>query len=148
MLRPDVLSIQSGPSPKKFDERQNMILAGQAAGTTPTGPGYLSWLAAKGFTQEQFTASGFGVDVSDSGLDNATPTPNHFGLYVNGDVANASRVVYARLEGTPNAGSTNQGCDGHGTLNSHIVRRLRGPDRRPSRGHGRLQVPAWAWRPS
>ncbi|MFE8599426.1 S8 family serine peptidase [Archangium violaceum] len=119
--RPDVLSIQSRIEPKKFDERQNMILAGQVAGTTPTGPGYLAWLAAKGFTQEQFSTSGFGVDVSDSGLDNATATPNHFALYVNGDVANASRVVYARLEGTPNAGSTNQGCDGHGTLNSHII---------------------------
>ncbi|AKJ02001.1 S8 family serine peptidase [Archangium gephyra] len=119
--RPDVLSIQPRPQRKKFDERQDMVLAGQITGTGPTGPGYLAWLASKGFTQAQFTASGFGVDVSDSGLDNGTGTPNHFGLYVNGDVTAASRVVYARLEGTASSGSTIQGCDGHGTLNAHIV---------------------------
>ena len=30
-------------------------------------------------------------------------------------------MVYARLVGTPNGGSTTQGCDGHGTLNSSII---------------------------
>ncbi|QRO02839.1 S8 family serine peptidase [Archangium violaceum] len=119
--RPDVVSIQPRPRPRKFDERQDMILAGQISGTGPTGPGYLAWLASKGFTQAQFTASGFGVDVSDSGLDNGTSMPNHFGLYANGDVTGTSRVVYSRLEGTANTGSTLQGCDGHGTLNTHIV---------------------------
>ncbi|WP_375772100.1 S8 family serine peptidase [Archangium gephyra] len=119
--RPDVLSIQPRPLRKKFDERQDMILAGQITGNAPTGPGYLAWLASKGFTQAQFTASGFGVDVSDSGLDNGTATPNHFGLYVDGNVSSASRVVYARLEGTANSGSTIQGCDGHGNLNAHVV---------------------------
>ncbi|WP_257455217.1 S8 family serine peptidase [Archangium lipolyticum] len=119
--RPDVVSIQPRPEPRKFDERQDMILAGQITGTGPTGPGYLTWLASKGFTQAQFTASGFGVDVSDSGLDNGSAAPNHFGLYVNGDVTGTSRVVYSRLEGKANTGSTIQGCDGHGTLNTHIV---------------------------
>ncbi|HEX8539513.1 MAG TPA: S8 family serine peptidase, partial [Cystobacter sp.] len=119
--RPDVLSIQARPEPRKFDERQNMIVAGQLTGTGPTGPGYMAWLASKGFTQEQFTASGFGVDISDSGLDNGTQTPNHFGLYLNGDVTGSSRVAYNRLEGTANAGSTLSGCDGHGTLNTHII---------------------------
>ncbi|WNG38694.1 S8 family serine peptidase [Archangium violaceum] len=119
--RPDVLSIQPRIQPKKFDERQNMIIAGQVTGTNPTGPGYLTWLASKGFTQEQFTASAFGVDVSDSGLDNGTQSPNHFGLYIGGNISGTSRVVYNRLEGSPNTGSTISGCDGHGTLNSHIV---------------------------
>ncbi|WP_233261949.1 S8 family serine peptidase [Vitiosangium sp. GDMCC 1.1324] len=119
--RADVLSIQPRLEPRKFDERQNMIIAGQLTGNVPTGPTWLSWLASKGFTQAQFTASGFGVDVSDSGIDNGTTLPNHFGLYLNGDVTGTSRVVYNRLEGTPNTGSTIQGCDGHGTLNSHIV---------------------------
>ncbi|WP_224246024.1 S8 family serine peptidase, partial [Hyalangium gracile] len=71
-----------------------------------------------GFTQAQFTASGFGVDVSDSGLDNGTPTPNHYGFYVGGNISNASRIVYNRIEGS---GSTPAGCDGHGNLNAHIV---------------------------
>jgi len=120
--RPDVLSIQPRPMPRKYDERQNMIVSGNLTGNQPNGPGWLAWLASKGFTQAQFTASGFGVDVTDSGVDNATPgSPNHFGLYVGGNVNNASRLVYSRLEGTPHSGSTIQGCDGHGNLNSHII---------------------------
>ncbi|MFL5347119.1 MAG: S8 family serine peptidase [Hyalangium sp.] len=119
--RPDVLSIMPRPTPKKLDERQDMIISGNLNGNLPTGPGYLQWLANKGFTQAQFTASGFGVDVSDSGMDNGTQTPNHFGLYTGGSYSSPSRVVYNRLEGTPNSGSTIQGCDGHGNLNTHIV---------------------------
>ncbi|HLQ23889.1 MAG TPA: S8 family serine peptidase [Gemmatimonadales bacterium] len=119
--RPDVVSIQPYYMPQKLDERQDQIMAGNLAGNAPAGPGYLAWLGGRGFTQAQFTASGFAVDVSDSGIDNGTTTPNHFGLYVQGNTASASRVVYNRLEGTPNGGSTIQGCDGHGTLNSHIV---------------------------
>ncbi|ADO74184.1 S8 family serine peptidase [Stigmatella aurantiaca] len=117
--RPDVISIQPYFTPKKVDERQDMILAGQLTGNGPTGPGYLAWLQSKGFNTSQI--ADFGVDVSDSGLDNGTQTPNHFGLYASGNVSNTSRVAYNRLEGTPNSGSTIQGCDGHGTLNSHIV---------------------------
>ncbi|WP_224361636.1 S8 family serine peptidase [Hyalangium versicolor] len=116
--RPDVLSIQPRSEPRKFDERQNIILTGQLTGNGPTAPGYLAWLATKGFTQAQFTASGFGVDVSDSGLDNGTTTPNHFGYYEGGNINGASRIVYNRIEGS---GSTTQGCDGHGTLNAHII---------------------------
>jgi len=119
--RPDVVSIQPYGVPQKMDERQDQIMAGNLTGNAPTGPGYLAWLGGRGFTQAQFSASGFVVDVTDSGVDNGTTTPNHFGLYVQGNTANASRVVYNRLEGTPHAGSTIQGCDGHGTLNSHVV---------------------------
>ena len=96
-------------------------MAGNLAGSGPMGPGYLAWLAGKGFTQEQFEASGFVVDVSDSGIDDGTTAPRHFGLHAEGDINGASRVVYARLEGTPNSPSTLAGCDGHGTLNAHIV---------------------------
>jgi Subtilase family len=119
--QPDVISIQPYFTPRRFCERQDQIIAGNLSGSVPSGPGYLSWLASKGFTQAQFTASGFVVDVSDSGLDNGTTSPNHFGFYVGGLTNNNSRVVYNRLEGTPNADSTMNGCDGHGTLNAHIV---------------------------
>jgi MYXO-CTERM domain-containing protein len=121
VTRPDVVYIQPRPEPELLDERQNMIVIGSLAGTQPLGPGYLPWLASKGFTQAQFTASGLGVDVSDSGVDNGTPTPNHFSLYVGGNVLGTSRVVYSRLEGTPGSSSTLQGCDGHGNINAHIV---------------------------
>src|SRR5580765_2504499 len=119
--QPEVVSIQPYDEPHKRDERQNQIVAGNITGSGPTGPGYLAWLASKGFTQAQFTLSGFAVDLSDSGIDNGMVTPGHFGLYTGGDINQPSRVVYNRLEGTPNGGSTMQGCDGHGTLNSHII---------------------------
>ena len=118
---PDVVSIQTYALPKKRDERQGQILAGNLTGGLPNGPGYLAWLASKGFTAAQFAASGFGVDVSDSGIDNGTTSPNHPNLHVLGDAAQPGRVLYNRLVGTPNSGSTIQGCDGHGNLNSHII---------------------------
>ncbi len=122
--QPDVVSIVPSFPRKKLDERQDQIISGHLTGgspNVPTGPGYLAWLAGKGFTQAQFDASGFAVDVTDSGIDDGTTTPNHFGLYVGGNTNNASRVIYNRLEGTANPGSTNSGCDGHGNLNSHII---------------------------
>ncbi len=119
--QPDVISIHPYVIPRKFDERQDMIVSGNLTGNVPSGTGYLNWLYSKGFTQTQFTASGFVVDVCDSGIDNGTTNPNHFGLFVGGNIAQAARVAYARLEGTPNAGSTLQGCDGHGNLNAHII---------------------------
>jgi PKD repeat protein len=119
--QPDVVSIQPYPEPTKKDERQDQIMAGNLTGSGPSGPGYLAWLGTKGFTQAQFTASGFAIDLSDSGIDNGTTSPGHFGLYLSGNSALASRVIYNRLVGTPNSGSTIQGCDGHGNLNSHIM---------------------------
>jgi hypothetical protein len=120
--QPEVVSIQPYLLHTKFDERQAQISIGNLAGNQPAGPGYLAWLTSKGFTQQQFTNSAFAVDVTDSGLDNGTLTPNHPGLYPLGDTNQTSRVAYNRLEGSPNnPGSTIKGCDGHGTLNSHIV---------------------------
>jgi Subtilase family/Calx-beta domain len=119
--RPDVVSIDRHVTPELFDERQDRIVTGQMTGNGPTPGDHLAYLAAQGFTQAQFDASGFVVDVTDSGIDNGTTSPNHFGLRAGGSLAGASRVRYNRLVGTPHAGSTLQGCDGHGTLNSHIV---------------------------
>ena len=119
--QPDVVSIQPHFEPQKLDERQDQIIAGNLTGNVPSGPGYLTWLAGKGFTQAQFASSGFAVDVTDSGIDNGTTSPGHFGLYTSGDTTQKSRVVYNRLEGTEHSGSTLQGCDGHGTLNTHII---------------------------
>lgn len=121
VTEPDIVSIHPHPMPHQYDERQGILMTGALTAGAPTAPGYLAWLSSKGFTQAQFTASGVGVDVSDTGLDNGTVTPNHFGLYVGGDVTNASRVAYSRLEGTPHTGSTLAGCDGHGTINAHII---------------------------
>jgi hypothetical protein len=119
--RQDVISIQPWFTPTKSCERQDQIVAGHLDGNVPAGPGYLDWLAGKGFTDEQFAASGFVVDITDSGIDDGTTEPNHFGLYADGQTNEASRVLYSRLEGTPNLPSTLVGCDGHGTINAHIV---------------------------
>jgi len=119
--RPDVVSVGRYAVPELHDERQAQILAGQIVDGSPAGPGYLDWLLARGFSQASFAASGFAVDVSDSGVDNGTLLPNHFALYESGLRPGASRMAYARLVGTPHGGSTLAGCDGHGTLNAHIV---------------------------
>lgn len=119
--RPDVVSIAPYQPHHLLDERQDIIVAGQLSGTQPTGPGYLAWLKARGFSQKQFDASGFGVDLSDSGIDNGTTTPNHFGLYTSGDVSQPGRIAYNRLEGDSTAGFSLAGCDGHGTINAHII---------------------------
>jgi len=119
--QPDVVSIQPYFEPEKLDERQDQIVAGNLSGVAPSGPGYLAWLAGVGFTQAQFTNSGFVVDITDSGIDNGTQTPGHFGLYTLGNTSLPSRVVYNIPQGRANPGHTLEGCDGHGNLNTHIV---------------------------
>lgn len=120
--RGDVVSIAAWERPHRMDERQNQIIAGNITGNGPTtGGDWLSYLASKGFTT---TTTSFGVNISDSGVDIGSATPNHFGLYALGNPSSAanSRVVYARVVGTPTGpGSTTQGCDGHGNLNAHVV---------------------------
>jgi subtilisin family serine protease len=119
--RGDVVSIQPFVTPKKNDEREDVIMSGNLTGNAPTPMDYFGYLTGHGY--DLSTVSDFAVNLSDSGIDNATQTPNHFGLYRLGDSTNPSnsRIIYNRLVGTPNPGSTLQGCDGHGTLNSHIV---------------------------
>src|SRR5262249_2292969 len=108
-------------APEKFDERQDQILAGNLTADQPTPGDYLLYLASHGFSFG--SPSNFVVNVSDSGIDNGTTTPNHFALYTLGDPTNLanSRIAYTRLVGTPNSGSTLAGCDGHGNLNSQII---------------------------
>ncbi len=125
--QPEVVSIQPYYLPGKLDERQDQIMAGNITNNAPSGPGYLAWLAGKGFTQAQFAASGFVVDVADSGIDNGTTAPGHFDLYQLGDPSQTSRVIYNRLEGHANSGTSLAGCDGHGNLNAHIIGGYAGP---------------------
>ena len=119
--QPELVSIQPYYPRIKMDERQDQIMAGNLSGSGPASPGYLKWLENRGFAQSQFDSSGFVVDLTDSGIDNGTTFPGHFGLYKSGDTNQSARVIYNRLIGSPNPGSTTQGCDGHGTLNTHIL---------------------------
>lgn len=117
--RPDVVSIRRWVEPVKAGERDAQIVAGNVSAGLPSATSYLSWLGGRGFTQAQFTASNFLVDVSDSGIDAGTTSPNHPGLKTLG--SGASRIGYLRLVGTANASSTLQGCDGHGTVSAHVL---------------------------
>ena len=120
-LRGDVVSIQAWSTPIEMDERQDIILTGNLTGNPaiPIPMDYLAYLTGKGFSLG--TVSDFAVNLSDSGIDNGTQTPNHFGLYRQGDPTNAanSRIVYNRIVGTQ--GGTLMGCDGHGNENAHII---------------------------
>jgi hypothetical protein len=119
--RGDVVSIQPFVTPKQRDEREDVIMSGNLTGNVPTPMDYFTYLGGHGY--DLSTVADFAVNLSDSGIDNGTQTPNHFGLYRLGDStdSNNSRIIYNRLVGTPNPGSTIQGCDGHGNLNSHII---------------------------
>ncbi|MCI0612232.1 hypothetical protein L0244_04510, partial [bacterium] len=117
--QPDVVSIHIAPEPQLNDERQDVIISGNLTGNDPAGPGYLSFLASKGFNQSQFSLSGFGVDVSDDGVDNGTASPLNPALFELGNISNPDRLVYVRRE--PAGAGEIRGCFGHGNLNTHIV---------------------------
>jgi hypothetical protein len=68
---PDVFNVEPWIAPQMFDEVQNQIIAGNVTtsggNVVPSGPGYLAWLATKGFPTTQ--ASYPVVDVVDDGID-------------------------------------------------------------------------------
>lgn len=141
---PDVVSVHPYVEPTRFDERQNMIMAGQLTGNAPTPGDYFARLTAWGFTQAQFNTSGFVVDVTDDGADrnptgaapgtlpqdaNAGPVPaNHFVLWESGNrpigsttPTGTSRFVYKGRWGGASTTDGGQGVSGHGQLNMSIV---------------------------
>lgn len=119
--RPDALSIQPWSEPVKLDEGQARIVSGQLSGSVPSPGDHLAWLASQGFTQAQFDASAFVVDVTDSGIDNGTTGASHAALRAGGIPAGASRIAYARLIGTPSPDSSLAGCEGHGAVSAHVL---------------------------
>lgn len=121
----DVISIQPYITPTKNDEKQCIVMTGDLAGNVPVAGNYLTYLANHGFTQAQFDASNFVVNVTDDGLDNGSiggvlNATRHFGLFTSGNTALSSRVVFVRKTGTAIDADT-KGCSGHGNLNTHII---------------------------
>lgn len=98
-----VFAIEERNQKKLLDEAQGQIVAGNLAGNSPTGPGYLAWLASKGFTSSQFTT--FSVNVAD----------DTYTLAGHPDLP-AARVAF---QNNPTAQAGVLG--GHGFLNAHIV---------------------------
>jgi hypothetical protein len=98
-----VFAIEESSERVRLDEAQGQIVAGNLSGNSPTGPGYLSWLANKGFNSSQFGS--FAVNVADD----ATSLTGH------PDLPN-TRIAF---QNNPTAQTGAQG--GHGFLNSHII---------------------------
>ena len=87
----------------RLDEAQGQIVAGNLSGNVPSGPGYLAWLASKGFASSQF--SSFAVEV----VDDAYILTGHPDLP-------SARIAF---QNNPSGQTGAQG--GHGFLNSHII---------------------------
>lgn len=98
-----VFAVEQRTERRRLDEAQGQIVAGNLSAGSPTGPGYLTWLADKGFTSSQFTS--FAVEVTDD----AYTLSGHPDLP-------SGRIAFAN---NPTAQSGTMG--GHGFLNSHII---------------------------
>jgi hypothetical protein len=117
---PDVFNIEPWAAPRKLDEMQNQIIAGNISSsggkTVPAGPGYLAWLSARGLPTDpnQYPI----VDVVDDGVDNGTTTPLHPDFYQLGVRPGTSRVVAINNCTSDPVGD---GIGGHGNLNAGVV---------------------------
>ncbi len=98
-----VFAIEEAVERRLLDEAQGQIVAGNLSGNSPTGPGYLSWLATKGFNSSQFGS--FVVNV----VDDAYSLTGHPDL-------SSARIAF---QNNPSNQSGAQG--GHGFLNAHII---------------------------
>lgn len=99
----NVFGVEERGIKRRLDEAQGQILAGNLSGNVPTGPGYLTFLANKGFTSAQFGS--FVVEV----VDDATSITGHPDLP-------SGRVVF---QNNPTNQTGAQG--GHGFLNTNII---------------------------
>ncbi len=99
----DVFAIEAYKKFARFDEAQGQIVAANLTGNSPTGPGYLAWLASKGFNSSQFGS--FSVNV----VDDAYSLTGHPDLP-------SGRIVFHN-------NPTNQTgpLSGHGFLNANII---------------------------
>ncbi|MBI5737925.1 MAG: S8 family serine peptidase [Mycolicibacterium neoaurum] len=117
---PDVFNVEPWVAPRKNDEVQGQILAGNittsGGNIVPSGTGYLAWLASKGFPTTP--ASYPVVAIVDDGFDNGTTSPLHPDFHELGLLANPSRVGFV---GNCTTDASGNGVAGHGNLNTGIV---------------------------
>jgi hypothetical protein len=116
----DVFNVEPYAVPTKLDEGQGQILAGNittsGGNVVPAGPGYLAWLASKGFptTPTSYPI----VAVVDDGIDNGSVTPLHADFYELGSKTNPDRLIFNT---NCTADASGDGLAGHGNLNAGIV---------------------------
>jgi len=118
---PDVFNVEPWSPMVKHDEVQDQLIAGNLANVgglvKPSGPGYLAWLASKGFPTTQ--ASYPVVDIVDDGIDQGDAgAVLHPDLHELGTLANPDRVAYIN---DCTSGSHGNGVAGHGNINAGIV---------------------------
>ncbi len=118
---PDIFNIEPYHPPKMLDEIQGQILAGNLTSKgnnlTPTGPGYLEWLASKGFPTDP--AAYPIVDLVDDGLDQGDAEKVlHPDFYQLGDKSLPNRVSFIQNCSSDSLGN---GVGGHGDLNAGIL---------------------------
>lgn len=103
-----------------LDEAQGQIMAGNlnAAGTQPTGPGYLSWLQGLGFPGAGANPFSFSVDVVDDGVDKGSLTDVNVEYRVDGVSTGASRFAYSNNYSGDALGDSQAG---HGNINASII---------------------------
>jgi subtilisin-like proprotein convertase family protein len=115
---PRIFAIEPKLEPRKFDEAQGQIMAGNlnAGGTAPSGPGFLAWLQSKGFPgQNPFP---FVVDVTDDGVDRGSLTDVNVEFKVDGLSSGASRLAY---NNNYSGDALADGVAGHGNINASII---------------------------
>ena len=137
---PAVVAIEPDALPTPNDERTAQIVAGNLAPpafTAPSGPGYLAWHDA------QFPG-GYDVtiDVTDTGLDDGSLTPEHPDFHELGSSSDPGRVDYqADYTSPPPTGvdldTDARDCSGHGTNVASIAAGYNdatGPENRDTAG--------------
>lgn len=115
-----VVNVEPFVEPRLYDERQGQIVAGNltASQQAPSGPGYLDWLASKGFSTNP--ADYPIVAVVDDGVDNGSVNPVNPEFRELNDSAAPSRLIFAVTP--PGSFTANpEGPDGHGTINASIL---------------------------
>jgi subtilisin-like proprotein convertase family protein len=116
----DVINVEPWIAPKKRDEVQNQIIAGNVTTSNdkvvPGGNGYLNWLNSKGFSTNPNNYPI--VAVVDDGVENGDTNPLHPDFRVSGVSSNPSRLVF-NANCTFDTSANGQG--GHGTINAGIV---------------------------
>jgi subtilisin-like proprotein convertase family protein len=109
---PSVVAIEPYVVPELRDERAAQIVAGNLTGTSPSGPGYLSFLAGEGFGSATFD---FAIDVTDEGIDKGVlppPAGSHPDFFESGSASNPTRLAY---QNNHTGDSNARDCGGHGT---------------------------------
>lgn len=113
---PWVAAIETDFPNVMFDEAQGQIMAGNISGNAPSGAGYLTWLAGRGFAQSgQFA---FAVDVTDDGVDRGSMTDVPAEFRELGAAAGLSRIAY---HNNYTGDALADGGGGHGHLNASII---------------------------